>query len=131
MTNDIRSPRKHRCTMPGCPAQAECIPALVVPASPLSKNKKFDGVRSVLWLPLCRRHFTPENLSNFIRQSDQEGMRRSIEMDFRHNEALADWNKAQFQQVPTQNPEYVHYEEQWFQITVEGRNVSGDSGSVH
>lgn len=125
------APRKHGCSFPGCKNQATCIPALVVPSSPLSQNKKYEGVRSVLWLPLCTSHFTPQNLSSFINSEGQKMMRDSIEMDFRHNGALAAWSEAKFQAVPTINPEYIHYERQWYEITVEGRNVVGDGGSMH
>lgn len=102
---------QHACSRPGCKQRADCIPVLVVPAHPLSGNPKYEGVRNVLWLPLCRPHFNATNVREFLTGEVIAGMQGSIEAEFRANQAVGDWNKAAIQMLGKNSKEFRHYEQ--------------------
>jgi hypothetical protein len=107
---------RHDCSRPGCVAAAEGTPVLAVPSSPLSVNTKYQGVRSILWLPLCRRHFTAIDTREFFSGEVIAGMRASIEHDFRENKALPDWDKAKVQWLGKNHTEFRKYEKIYLNV---------------
>lgn len=107
---------QHDCSRPGCHWKADCTPALVVPASPLSTNKQYQGVRSLLWLPLCNAHFSVLIVREFLNDGVISDMRASIEHDFRVNGAIPNWHKAAIQKVGRFTKEFQHYEKIYMRV---------------
>jgi len=103
--------RIHDCSRPGCKERAWCTPVLVVPPHAMARTN-FAGVRSILWLPLCQRHFSSTTIDEVLKGEAIAGMQQSIDHDFRQNGSIPDWKAAQFQPLRTFMEEYKHYEQQ-------------------
>lgn len=101
---------QHDCTKPGCKWKADCTPVLIVPAHPMSRNKSYSGVRSVLWCPLCNAHFSAATVNEFLNEGVIKGMQESINFDFEQNGAVADWKRAKFEKLGRFTKEFLHYE---------------------
>ena len=103
--------RVHDCSRPGCKERAWCTPVLVVPPHPMAVAA-FAGVRSVLWLPLCQRHFSSTTIDEVLNVEAVKGMQESITRDFRQNGSIPDWKAAKFQALRSYTTEFAHYEQQ-------------------
>lgn len=112
----LQPKEQHGCYKPGCNLKFDFIPVLVVPSSPFSRNKAYEGVRTVLWLPLCRMHFGLATVREFLSGGVVDDMRLSIEADFRANGAIADWNKAAVQKLGKHSPEFITHERIFLEV---------------
>lgn len=128
MNNALPS-KQHECSKPGCRVKADCTPVLVVPAHPLSPNQKYEGVRSVLWMPMCRKHFNATTVREFLSGEAIAGVQASIEKDFRANRAIAHWDRAVVQFIGRHSKEFKHYEQIYLQLEA-GRPMPG-TGLLH
>lgn len=126
VTKKAECPRKHTCYRSGCNLPAWAIPVLVVPSSQFSKNKRYAGCRSMIWLPLCRHHFSVQNAREFMNDDVIRGMRASVDLDFIQQHSIPDWANATVQPVWATSVEYVQYEAVWFATQVEGRRDPGE-----
>lgn len=106
----VQPARQHDCSRPGCKVKADCTPVLVVPSHPMSKNSQYEGVRSILWLPLCNPHFSAATVREFMNGEVIAGVKASIENDFRENAAIPNWNKAVIQKLGKNSKEFQGYE---------------------
>lgn len=84
------APRRHDCRASGCHAPATCIPRLVVPGHKLAV-RQIPAVGSVMWLPLCDKHFAQLTTRDFLK--DQR-IRESFQRDFRRQAVPPDFNEA-------------------------------------
>jgi hypothetical protein len=84
---------------------------LIVPAHPMSLSRKFEGVRSVLWLPLCEKHFSAATVRELLNGDAVQGMEASINRDFRANNAVADFGHAKVEPLKDWSEEFRHYEQ--------------------
>lgn len=72
----------------------------------------YEGVRAVLWLPVCQRHFSAATLDDVLNGDVIKGMQESIERDFRQNGSIPDWKGAKLQPLRANTTEFAHYEQQ-------------------
>lgn len=94
-----------KCMSPGCYADADCLPKLWVPAHPLSP-KKFDGVCSIMGMPMCFRHMSRLMPRQFV---EKQTVRDSITADFRRKGAIPHFEKATLSYVRKREPEFQNW----------------------
>lgn len=102
---------RQMCMEPGCRNEANCLPRLWVPAKfkMLGVGKSFDGVASVMGLPMCFKHWKLLRPRDFLKNAE---VRASIEQDFRRHGAIAWFERASLHQVRRSEPEFAN----WLQL---------------
>lgn len=98
--------RFHECSAPDCKAQAQLLPQLWVPSSPLSIGK-YDGCASTMGFPVCKMHFHKLTPADFLRS---EQIRASIAADFREFRAIPDFDKAKIYPLRPSEPAFKTWE---------------------
>lgn len=104
-----RASKIHNCTRPGCNNRATCIPVLTVPQHALAKIE--HQVRSVLWLPLCDRHFNAVTLAEFLSGEAYKGVEESVTADFRSYGSFPDFKKATVTKETVQSSAFAEFEQ--------------------
>lgn len=88
----------------------------------------FEGVRSVLWFPLCDRHFGAATIREIMNGDAVKGIEQSISRDFRANGAIADFASAKIEPLKSWSEEFKHYEQTQHDL-IGGRMLP--AGTVH